>query len=224
MCRLTLAVDEATTPDSSLSALSWDRSTTFRTHSHHNRVVGTIKKAHEKDPPVTVCDRRVRCLRLGSVWEGALPRSAWFSGALRQRPGLRATGFRSAAGVTLVDIPVSRLRPPYLTTQYLARTAITLAANTGFADGTYTGPAVDVYYGLVQIQAIVQGGQPVAIRVLQYPSDRSTSVYINRQALPMLRDEVISAQTANVDIISGATLTSEGFIFSLGAALKQASS
>ena len=167
-----------------------------------NRVVGVIKTAHEKDPPVTVCDRRVRCLRLGSVWEGALPRSAWFSGALRQRPGLR----------------------PYLITQYLARTAITLAANTGFADGTYTGPAVDVYYGLVQIQAIVQGGQLVAIRVLQYPSDRSTSVYINRQALPMLRDEVISAQTANVDIISGATLTSEGFIFSLGAALKQASS
>ena len=130
----------------------------------------------------------------------------------------------AARQVTLVDIPVSRLRPPYLITQYLARTAITLAANTGFADGTYTGPAVDVYYGLVQIQAIVQGGQLVAIRVLQYPSDRSTSVYINRQALPMLRDEVISAQTANVDIISGATLTSEGFIFSLGAALKQASS
>jgi uncharacterized protein with FMN-binding domain len=106
----------------------------------------------------------------------------------------------------------------------LARTATTVAVGTGFADGTYTGPAVDVYYGLIQIQAVVQGGQPVAIRVLQYPSDRSTSVYINRQALPMLRDEVISAQTANVDIISGATLTSEEFIFSLGAALKQASS
>ena len=123
----------------------------------------------------------------------------------------------------LVDIPLLRQRP-YVTTQYLARTATTVAVSTGFADGTYTGPAVDVYYGLIQIQAIVQGGQLVAIRVLQYPSDRSTSVYINRQALPMLRDEVISAQTANVDIISGATLTSEGFIFSLGAALKQASS
>ena len=100
---------------------------------------------------------------------------------------------------------------------------MTVAASTAFADGTHTGPAIDVYYGLIQIQAIVQGGQLIAIRVLQYPSDRSTSVYINRQALPMLRDEVIAAQSADVDIISGATLTSEGFIFSLGAALKQAS-
>lgn len=93
-----------------------------------------------------------------------------------------------------------------------------------YADGTYTGPAVDAYYGLMQIQAIINGGRLTSIKVLRYPNDRSTSIYINRQALPMLRDEVIRAQSANVDIISGATLSSEAFIRSLGAAMRQARS
>jgi uncharacterized protein with FMN-binding domain len=96
-------------------------------------------------------------------------------------------------------------------------------AQTGrFADGIYTGPPVDAYYGLIQIQAIVQGGRLIGIRVLRYPSDRWTSVRINRWALPILRDEVIRAQSANVDIISGATLTSEAFIRSIDTALSQA--
>jgi uncharacterized protein with FMN-binding domain len=104
----------------------------------------------------------------------------------------------------------------------LVPAAMNVAAKGRYADGTFTGPVVDAYYGLMQIQAIVQGGRLVAIKVLKYPSDRQTSVYINRQALPMLRDEVVSAQSANVDIISGATLTSEAFIWSLDGALRKA--
>jgi uncharacterized protein with FMN-binding domain len=94
----------------------------------------------------------------------------------------------------------------------------------GYADGVYTGPAADAYYGLVQLQALIQDGRLAALKILQYPSDRRTSIRINRQALPILRDEAISAQDANVDIISGATLTSRAFIRSLGGALKKASS
>ena len=93
-----------------------------------------------------------------------------------------------------------------------------------YRDGAYTGPVVDAYYGLMQIQAIIKGGRLASIRVLQYPNDRRTSIFINRQALPMLRDEVISAQSANVDIVSGATLSSEAFIQSLGAAMTRAQS
>ncbi len=94
----------------------------------------------------------------------------------------------------------------------------------GFADGSYAGPVTDAYYGLIQIQALVRGGHLTALKVLKYPSDRRTSILINRQALPLLRDEAISAQTADVDIISGATLTSRAFIQSLRGALKKASS
>lgn len=98
------------------------------------------------------------------------------------------------------------------------------ASATQYKDGAYTGPVVNAYYGMMQIQAIIKGGRLAAIRVLQYPNDRRTSIYINRQALPMLRDEVMTAQSANVDIVSGATLSSEAFIRSLGAAMTQAKS
>ena len=93
-----------------------------------------------------------------------------------------------------------------------------------YRDGAYTGPVVNAYYGLMQIQAIIKGGRLDSIRILKYPNDRRTSIYINRQALPMLRNEVISAQSAQVNIISGATLSSEAFIQSLGAAMSQAAS
>lgn len=125
--------------------------------------------------------------------------------------------------LAVVDVPLPRLRPEYRVTRASAtRAVVTVAAGAGYADGTYTGPTVDAYYGLVQVQAIVQSGRLAAIKVLRYPSDRRTSLFINRQALPMLRDEVIRAQSAKVDIISGATLTSKAFIRSLDAALRQA--
>lgn len=131
-----------------------------------------------------------------------------------------------------VYIPIPQPRPDYpQAPARVFRAAMKLAvspgtkpAGHGFADGTYTGPVTDAYYGLIQIQASIQGGRLTALKVLRYPNDRRTSISINRQALPMLRDEAISAQSANVDIISGATLTSKAFIQSLGGALKKASS
>lgn len=131
-----------------------------------------------------------------------------------------------------VYIPIPQPRPDYAeATARVIRTGMKATVNAGtkpaahgFVDGTYTGPVADAYYGLIQIQASIQGGRLTALKVLKYPSDRRTSVSINRQALPMLRDEAISAQSAHVDIISGATLTSRAFIQSLGGALKKAAS
>jgi uncharacterized protein with FMN-binding domain len=147
-----------------------------------------------------------------------------------------------AAQSAAVTVPLPRPRPPYRQVAAAAPTPapasapssrpaparvsapiIRIAASvSGLNDGTYAGPVVDAYYGLMQIEAVIQNGRLVTIHVLQYPSDRRTSIFINRQALPMLRDEVISAQSANVDIITGATLSSEAFIQSLGAALVKA--
>jgi uncharacterized protein with FMN-binding domain len=126
-----------------------------------------------------------------------------------------------ASSTTPPNVPLPRVRPA--TVSFGARVVpAAMAVAAGLADGTFTGPPADAYYGQVQVEAIVQDGRIAAIKVLQYPSDRRTSVVINRQALPMLRDEVISAQVPNVDIISGATLTSEAFIQSLTAALRGA--
>ncbi len=91
-------------------------------------------------------------------------------------------------------------------------------------NGSYTGPQVDAFYGIVQIKAVVQNGKLTDVQFLQYPNDRRTSVRINTIAIPYLQQEAIQAQSANVDIISGATLTSEAFQQSLQVALQQAGS
>jgi uncharacterized protein with FMN-binding domain len=130
-----------------------------------------------------------------------------------------------------VEARLPRPRPAYhppvvratVTPAAMSSGTMTVASNGSYADGTFTGPVVDAYYGLVQIRAIVQGGQLTGIKIVRYPSDRLTSVFINRRALPRLRNEAIRAQSANVNIVSGATLTSEAFIRSLGGALSEAS-
>ena len=91
-----------------------------------------------------------------------------------------------------------------------------------YKDGTYTGSEADAYYGLVQVQAVIENGKISAVSFLEYPNHRRTSERINLQAMPWLQQEVIQAQTAQVDLISGATLTSEAFVTSLQAALNLA--
>lgn len=91
-----------------------------------------------------------------------------------------------------------------------------------YHDGSYTGPAMDAYYGMLRVRVDVQGGRISAIHVLEYPSDNPTSRNINSQALPMLESEVIQAQNVFVYMISGATLSSNAFLRSTYYALQQA--
>lgn len=93
---------------------------------------------------------------------------------------------------------------------------------SGLRNGTFTGISANAYYGSVQVAAVIKGGQLTSVKVLDYPSDRRTSQYINSRALPALKQEAIQAQSANIDTVSGATLTSEAFIQSLDAALSAA--
>lgn len=95
-------------------------------------------------------------------------------------------------------------------------------AKTGYKDGVYTGSVADAYYGLVQVRATIKNGLITDVAFLSYPNDRDTSRYINGQAMPMLTQEAIAAQSANVDIISGATDTSLAFRESLAVALSSA--
>lgn len=97
-----------------------------------------------------------------------------------------------------------------------------MAGQGQYKDGTYTGDVVDAFYGNVQVKAIVVGGKLTDVQFLDYPQDRHTSVEINTQAMPQLKSEAITAQSANVDIVSGATQTSRGFIQSLQSALQKA--
>ena len=108
------------------------------------------------------------------------------------------------------------------TSNAVPATSLQVASANGFRDGKYPGPSVNAYYGLVRVEAKIQGGRITSVSVLRYPSDRSTSRYINSRALPVLESEVVSAQSARVDIVTGATLTSTAYIRSLQSALSQA--
>ncbi len=72
----------------------------------------------------------------------------------------------------------------------------------------------------MQVQATIQSGKIANVQFLEFPSDRRTSVEINNVAVPYLEQEAVQAQSANVDVISGATLTSEAFMMSLQNALE----
>jgi uncharacterized protein with FMN-binding domain len=112
-----------------------------------------------------------------------------------------------------------------LTSQTTRSTATPGAAPSSakYKDGSYTGDAVDVGYGPVQVQAVIVGGKITTVNFLQMPSDQPHSTDVTNQSEPVLLKEALSVQTATVDTVSGATATTGGFVQSLGSALKQAS-
>ncbi|WP_055427144.1 FMN-binding protein [Bifidobacterium aesculapii] len=91
-----------------------------------------------------------------------------------------------------------------------------------FKDGTYTGAVVATGKGDVQVQVTVSGGKVTQVTAVKYPSDNPRSIGIAQQAIPQLSDEAVKAQSADIQMVSGATETSTGFIGSLQDALDQA--
>jgi uncharacterized protein with FMN-binding domain len=89
-------------------------------------------------------------------------------------------------------------------------------------DGTYTGNSEDTQYGPVQVRATVSGGKLTDVTVLQVPDNGRYEDQIVTVAVPILRSEALSKQSANIDIVSGATFTSQGYSQSLQSALNQA--
>ena len=85
-----------------------------------------------------------------------------------------------------------------------------------------TGSAASTEWGPVQVQLTVSGGTITGVTVLQQPSGNPKDTEINDQALPTLIDETTTTQSADIDMVSGATVTSTGYIQSLQSALDQA--
>ncbi len=92
-----------------------------------------------------------------------------------------------------------------------------------YRNGVYTGEVADAYYGNIQVQVTISQGKISDVQFLQYPNDNRTSRFINSQAMPMLKSEAIAAQNAQVDIVSGASASSQAFVQSLQSALAKAS-
>jgi uncharacterized protein with FMN-binding domain len=87
---------------------------------------------------------------------------------------------------------------------------------------TVNGDAVDTRFGPVQIQLTLTDGKITKVRALQLPNDRQRDLEIDNLAVPQLTQETLTAQSARIDAVSGATYTSEGYIQSLQSALDKA--
>ncbi|WP_026537873.1 FMN-binding protein [Arthrobacter sp. 9MFCol3.1] len=90
------------------------------------------------------------------------------------------------------------------------------------AVGTYAGSVVQTRFGSVQVQITVQAGKITDVTALQLTDAERKSVQISNRAAPLLRTEVLAAQSADVQTISGATVTSDAYLNSLQAALDAA--
>ncbi|RFA07918.1 hypothetical protein B7R54_00845 [Subtercola boreus] len=97
----------------------------------------------------------------------------------------------------------------------------TAAAPSG-TSGTFTGSSVSTRYGSVQVQVVVANGSITDVVALKLTDDDNRSVSISNRAAPVLRKEVLAAQSAKVQSVSGATYTSDAYLTSLQSALDQA--
>lgn len=89
-------------------------------------------------------------------------------------------------------------------------------------DQTVTGATAQTRWGPVQVQITVKDGKIVDAVGLQYPNGDRRSQWISDQAIPWLVEETLTEQSANVQIIGGATYTSNGWRQSLASAMQKA--
>ena len=101
----------------------------------------------------------------------------------------------------------------------------TASGTSGGSSGarrTVTGGVASTQWGPVQVQLTVSGGRITKVTVLQQPSGNPRDAEINDYALPILTRETTSSQSASIDMVSGATVTSTGYVQSLQSAIDQA--
>ncbi|RYU13154.1 FMN-binding protein [Nocardioides iriomotensis] len=124
---------------------------------------------------------------------------------------------------------VTAAESPSASTTTSGATAAPAAGAAGAAGGTdpsatrtVTGPTVQTQWGPVQVQLTLKGGTITDVSVLQKPSGNPQDDAINSYALPILVRETLGRQSAQIDMVSGATVTSVGYLQSLQSALDQA--
>jgi uncharacterized protein with FMN-binding domain len=135
------------------------------------------------------------------------------------------------------EAPSSTAAPPVAATPAAAgtSTATTGAGTAGAASSTpravtprtvtprtVIGDVEDTHYGPVQVGIQVTGSRITNVIALQLPNQERRDIEINAQAVPILRQEVLSAQSAKIDAVSGASFTSSGYAWSVQSAIDRA--
>jgi uncharacterized protein with FMN-binding domain len=103
-----------------------------------------------------------------------------------------------------------------------APTAAPTAGSESHSSGQFTGQVASTEFGPVRVQITLANGRITDVTALQLPSAHRRSAQISSYAEPILRSEALQAQSAQIDLVSGATYTSEAYAQSLQSALDQA--
>ena len=147
----------------------------------------------------------------GSGGTGTSPGSSSGAGS-----GSAAGSGSSAVLLAPARRPPAARRPP--------RPAASAPVSAGSGTGTaVTGDAIATPYGPTQVQVTLNAGKIVKVTVLQHTDDGINSQMIDGHALPLLNNETLTAQSAKINAVSGASYTSAGYIKSLQSALDKAS-
>jgi uncharacterized protein with FMN-binding domain len=96
------------------------------------------------------------------------------------------------------------------------------ASSSGLKDGSYTGASEQTFFGNVQVRLTISGGRITDVKALRLTDQGGRSVQISNYAAPILRQEVLTSQSAQVSNVNGATYTTEGYLQSVQSALDQA--
>ncbi|RXZ45719.1 FMN-binding protein [Agromyces binzhouensis] len=156
---------------------------------------------------------RTRALLLASAASAAAIIGGWQLGDAATESPTMATGSASAGSTGAGDTSG---------TSSTDATSSGAATSTGAADGTYTGRSVPTRFGDVQVRVTISGGSITDVTALRLTDSDGRSVQISNRAAPMLRTEVLQAQSASVSMIGGATYTSAAYLQSLQSALDAA--
>jgi uncharacterized protein with FMN-binding domain len=133
---------------------------------------------------------------------------------------------RAAAALAVTAVCVVLLArfdtdpPEQLNPKSALRPAATATPRPGVRVGT--GPLLSTPFSSIQVRAELTRGRLTGVQTLSLTGADAHTLAINRRAEPILREEALRAGSADIDVVSGATYTSESWIESLRAAIKDA--
>jgi uncharacterized protein with FMN-binding domain len=131
-----------------------------------------------------------------------------------------STSSESVTGAT--SVLAAPADPGTTTAQPDTTTGTTDGGTASASPVTVTGSSADTRWGPVQVEVTVADGTITDVTVVEYPTENGKDRQINARALPVLVQETLDAQSADIDMVSGATVTSEGYLESLQSALDEA--
>ena len=141
---------------------------------------------------------------------------------MRRAPLVLSATVAGVAATLGFNAHAPRAATPAAPVAAVSTTAKSPTSSTSSTTKTVTGDAVPNRYGIVQLEVTISAGRITAIQAVQLPNADPKSAEINAYAEPLLRQSALSAQSANIDVVSGATYTSDGYKTALQSALDKA--